>query len=37
MLLADFLGTTWWTVLCIGGGFIAGVAFSGWVKSFLNK
>jgi len=37
MFLADFLGMTWWSVLCIGGGFIAGVVLSGWIKRWLHK
>ena len=37
MFLADMLGTTWWTLLCIGGGFVAGVMLSGWVKALIGK
>jgi len=37
MILADVLGMTWWTILMAGGGFVAGVLMSGFIKSLINR
>ena len=37
MMLADVLGTMWWTALMAGGGFVFGVLLSGYIKSLLDR
>ena len=35
--MASFLGTIWWTLLCVGGGFVGGIMMAKQVKRFLHK
>ena len=37
LFLADMLGTTWWTILMFGGGFVLGVFMSSMIKNMLNR
>ena len=37
MMLADVLGTVWWTALMAGGGFVLGVLLSSYIKALLEK
>jgi len=36
-MISDFLGTTWWSVMCCGAGFVAGVwSCRTWLTRFFN-
>ena len=35
--ISEVLGTTWWSILCLGVGFVLGVFLSNKVKAIINR